>query len=515
VKLLKLIKISIAIFAVLAGVNIGFSLFTARANDERARAYGIRQGFILAGHDLRITSLELTRLTRSFIVMGMEQQLDQYWYELLYLDRLGIIRQRFVEIGASPYEMRLLDRALAYQEKLRSIDAMAIEARFAGDYQLALDITYSSTYSALGVDFVDTLNMLNNATLARTQGMVERAERTAFVFGTLAFVAAVLLGIVIVLGTIFILREVKATMRREREATENEREASELTRVILDSAPFVVGLWDDRHNVEITSRRAVEMFGIADPKDMAGERFYDFVPEYQPCGTPSREKVRGHMDEALSDGYTRFEWMHKTKSGDPLPVEVAVRRFDRKGRVTFVSYTIDLRQIKAAMEKEHQANVLNQMYLDACPLFIEIWDDELKVVDCNEKTCEFFGLSGKEEFITRYSELSPEYQPCGTRSVEKATAIVAKTMEEGHVRFEWMHKRIDGELLPVDTNFVRLKRDGKNIVVGYSYDLRLIKAAVAQHCQRHSRSFKGGGGQDGNNSRRIRCGGSYRGYRPA
>ncbi|MCL2193623.1 MAG: ATP-binding protein [Treponema sp.] len=476
-KLFKLIQVSIAIFAVLAGVNICFSLLTAHANSEKVMAYGIKQGFTLAGHELRMASLELTRLARAFIVMGMEQQLEQYWEELLVLDRLGAIRQMFVDNEASPHEMDLLDRALAYQERLRAIDVKAFNARFAGDYQLALDITYGVTYSTTGATFVNTLNELTEATFARTQEMVVRAERDASFFERLTFITAILLGIVIVLGTILILSEVKAAMRREHEAVESERETSELTKTILDSAPFVISLWDDTRNIVVASRQAREMFEVDDPQEIAGERFYDFLPECQPCGTPSREKIRSHIDDAFWEGYTRFEWMHNTKSGDPLPVEVVVRRFDRKDNVMFVSYTTDIRKIKAAMEKEHEANVLNQMYLDASPMFIEIWDDQMNVIDCNDKVRDLFLLDDKTEFITRYSKFSPEYQPCGTRSMEKIMSMVAQTVEKGFVRFEWMHKRADGELLPVDSNYVKLKRDGKDIVVGYNYDLRPIKAA--------------------------------------
>ena len=476
-KLLRLIKTSIAIFAILAGVNVCFSLLTAWANGERAQAYKIRQNFIQAGHELRVASLELTRLARYHIVMGMDQYLEAYWETLLVADRLGSVRQLFVDHGASPSEMYLLDRALAYQRKLRAIDAQAIEARAGGEYLLALDITYSSAYAAYGAAFVGLVNELNGATFARTQEMVERAERNASLFEILTIAAVVLLGATIIFGTAVILREVRETMRRERDSLENERETADLIQTILDSSPLAIGVWNSSGDLIIASQQTAEMFGVSDPKDFTGERFYGFSPECQSCGAKSRETYRSFLEEAYRNGHARFEWMHLTKDGEPLPTEVSVRRFDRKGKDMLVSYTVSLREIKAAMEKEREANELNQMYLDACPMFIEIWDDGVNLIDCNEKTCEFFGLSDRREYTARHKDFSPEFQACGMRSAEKSAEIVAKTLKDGYAHLEWMHRKSNGEPLPVDTTFVRLRRGGKSIAVGYSYDLRPIRAA--------------------------------------
>jgi len=479
VKVLRLIKISIVVFAVLVGANIFFTLRAEQANSERLRAYAMRKTFIMAGHELRMTSMDLTRLARSYIVMGMEPQLERYWEELLVVDRMSAVRQTFVDNDASPSEMRLLDQALGYQARLRAIDAQAIEARAAGEYELALDITYGLVYAAYGAAFVSLVTELGDSAFARTQEIVKRAEKNVSIFEALALSAIVLLGIVIVFGMIAILREVKATMQREREAAEKERDALELTQAILDSAPIAIGVWDDNYNLTVASQQAAEMLGISDPQEIMGSQFHKFAPEYQPCGMLSVEKALRNIDKAYSKGYGKSKWTHITKTGELLPTEIVMKRFERKDKVMLVSYTIDLREINAAMEKEREAKELNRMYLDACPMFIEIWDDEQRLIECNDKARKFFGLSDKNEFITRYSELSPEHQPCGTQSMQKAAGIVARTLEHGFHRFEWMHKDLGGEPLPVETTFVRLKRNDKDIVVGYSYDLRPIKAAQA------------------------------------
>jgi len=133
------------------------------------------------------------------------------------------------------------------------------------------------------------------------------------------------------------------------------REANELNQVILDSAPFVVSLWDDNHGILTASKKAAEMFGVSKSRHLA-ERFLDFSPESQPDGTPSPEKLTKEVGRAYTEGFARFEWMHKTASGEPLPCEAVCKRFTHKGKVMLVSYTMDLREIKAAEKKIAEAS---------------------------------------------------------------------------------------------------------------------------------------------------------------
>jgi hypothetical protein len=43
-------------------------------------------------------------------------------------------------------------------------------------------------------------------------------------------------------------------------------------------------------------------------------------------------------------------------------------------------------------------------------------------------------------------EASPEYQPDGRRSKEKALEMIERAMKTGDNYFEWVHKRKNGEL---------------------------------------------------------------------
>lgn len=71
--------------------------------------------------------------------------------------------------------------------------------------------------------------------------------------------------------------------------------------------------------------------------------------------------------------------------------------------------------------------------------------------DCNPKTLKMFGLTDKKEFTESHpSDLSPALQPDGQDSFIKANKMIDIGFEKGMNRFEWMHKRKNGELFPAE-----------------------------------------------------------------
>jgi two-component system cell cycle sensor histidine kinase/response regulator CckA len=74
-----------------------------------------------------------------------------------------------------------------------------------------------------------------------------------------------------------------------------------------------------------------------------------------------------------------------------------------------------------------------------------------RFVDCNQATVDMLCYRDKQELLeTHPSELSPPTQPDGRDSFEKANDMIAIAYERGSHRFEWDHKRADGEVFPVE-----------------------------------------------------------------
>ena len=68
------------------------------------------------------------------------------------------------------------------------------------------------------------------------------------------------------------------------------------------------------------------------------------------------------------------------------------------------------------------------------------------IVDFNQAMVKLFGYHSKDEFMgTHPSQLSPEFQPDGKSSFEKVEVLLNLAAINGTYRFEWMHKKSDGE----------------------------------------------------------------------
>ena len=79
-------------------------------------------------------------------------------------------------------------------------------------------------------------------------------------------------------------------------------------------------------------------------------------------------------------------------------------------------------------------------------------------VDCNESTVKLLNAKSKEDvLITHPSVLSPEKQPDGRESYEKANEMMDIAYDKGFHRFEWMHKKLTGEIFPVEVSLTAIE----------------------------------------------------------
>ncbi len=278
-------------------------------------------------------------------------------------------------------------------------------------------------------------------------------------------------GTAIVAGYTRDLRETLANLAKMREADER-------TRIMLDATPLCANFWDKDFNNIDCNQEAVKLFGLKDRQEYL-ERFYELSPEFQPDGVPSARKALEYVKKAFEDGWIRFEWMHQKLSGEPIPSEITLVRVKYRSDYIVVGYTRDLRELKAMLAKMREADERTQLMLDATPLCCNLWDRNFNNIDCNQEAVKLFELKDKQEYLERFFELSPEFQPDGRRTDEKALEYIKTAFRDGYCRFEWMHQKLNGEPVPSEITLVRVRYRDDYIVAGYTRDLRELKAMLA------------------------------------
>ena len=112
--------------------------------------------------------------------------------------------------------------------------------------------------------------------------------------------------------------------------------------------------------------------------------------------------------------------------------------------------------------------------------------DENGFLECNEATLKFFGCTSKDEFISKHpSELSPPAQLDGTDSRTAAEARIAAAFEEGVLRFEWLHRRMDGSDVMADVLLNRVDVEDGSVLQAVVRDISDRKRAEAQLREAH------------------------------
>lgn len=79
----------------------------------------------------------------------------------------------------------------------------------------------------------------------------------------------------------------------------------------------------------------------------------------------------------------------------------------------------------------------------------------------NPAALTMFGMESQADLSSRpVWEMSPEYQPDGWRSIDKAQYLVETAMRTGNLAFEWMHRRPDGQEFLCATTLDRVSCGG-------------------------------------------------------
>ena len=90
--------------------------------------------------------------------------------------------------------------------------------------------------------------------------------------------------------------------------------------------------------------------------------------------------------------------------------------------------------------------------------------DDGRFVECNAAAVAMLRMSSRSEILNHPpADLSPPTQADDIPSVEKAKTLMAKALELGSLRFEWLHRRADGEVFPVEVLLTTIEQHGRRL----------------------------------------------------
>ncbi|MCL2603977.1 MAG: PAS domain-containing protein [Defluviitaleaceae bacterium] len=125
------------------------------------------------------------------------------------------------------------------------------------------------------------------------------------------------------------------------------------------------------------------------------------------------------------------------------------------------------------------AQTATSTLFEHAPVGLTIFDENFKFIDCNDAVLDMYGIT-KEHYAAFFGSAlhSPEFQPDGSNSHDKAVEIIKKVMDGEMVKIEWIHCLPNGEPLPVDITMTRIKQGDRYVGLGYVYDMRGQKRMI-------------------------------------
>ena len=165
-----------------------------------------------------------------------------------------------------------------------------------------------------------------------------------------------------------------------------------------------------------------------------------------------KQVILPYTERCLSGELVEFkEWFDFPKTGHCY---MNIHYYPHYGRDhEILGFVVNGRNITANKQAEDKLNESEQKYRS---LFEQSADALLIIegntfVDCNEATVEMLGYKTRTEFLGVHpSKLSPSLQADGRNSVEKADEMMATAYKNGSHRFEWLHKKKNGDVFPVE-----------------------------------------------------------------
>src|SRR5207342_3418348 len=185
----------------------------------------------------------------------------------------------------------------------------------------------------------------------------------------------------------------------------------------------------------------LRMFGCT-REQIIGQPPYRFSPEYQPDGRRSEEKAIEKITAAFKGQTQNFDWLHCRYDNSPFDAEVTLNAVEIRGEPHLLATVRDTSERKQARASLRDSEARYHTLFEGTGDSIFLMRGE-QFVDCNPATLQMFGCTREQIIGQPPYRYSPEFQPDGRRSEEKAIEKITAAFEGQTQNFDWLHCRYD------------------------------------------------------------------------
>ena len=271
-------------------------------------------------------------------------------------------------------------------------------------------------------------------------------------------------------------------------AEEQVNNLTDWQQTLLDSADYGIISTDAEGVIVSFNAAAQRMLGYL-PEDLIGKHspgiFHDPDEVAQRAAELSSELGRtvlpgfevfvaktrmGHAEER--------EWTYINKNGSRLPVRLSVTALHgSRGEITgYMGIAADLTERKLAQSRLRDSDSRYRTLFESAGDSIFLMEGE-RFVDCNPATLKMFGCSREQIIGEPPYRFSPELQPDGSPSKQKALEKITEAFKGGAPTFEWQHCRYDGTPFDAEVSLNTVEIGEKTCLLAFVRDITERKRA--------------------------------------
>jgi PAS domain S-box-containing protein len=269
-------------------------------------------------------------------------------------------------------------------------------------------------------------------------------------------------------------------------------ENKKLSIAIEQSANTVV-ITDIHGNIEYTNPKFTEVTGYT-AAEVFGKN-----PRILNSGEQSKEFYSNLWQTIAGGNIWTGQMKNKAKNGKFYWEQVTITpiKEDSGKMINYLAIKEDISAQKNAEEKLQKATEEIEKSERKFRELFEKSGDAILIIkngvftECNQATLDMLGYEKYEDVLNlQPSEISPKFQPDGINSYEKEKVCIKIALEKGTHRFEWWHKKQNGEIFPVEVLLTTIENGPNNKTIHCVWRDIIHRKEAEQQLQKQNEQYK-------------------------
>jgi two-component system sensor histidine kinase/response regulator len=268
------------------------------------------------------------------------------------------------------------------------------------------------------------------------------------------------------------LLNAKESLDERKRVEPSVQQEEDFNQAIADSLPGLFYLINEHGQLVRWNETFRDASGYS-AEELTGKSVLDFFKE------PDKSLVAERMQQVFSSGGAAVEASFIAKDQTETPYLFSGKRLVFDDKLCLVGLGVNLTESKRAAQKLRDSESKHRaLFEDSADATLVV--GEHGFADCNLAAVQMFGYATVDDLTTLHpADLSPPSQPDGTPSLAGSNDKIAAAFLNGENRFEWLHRRKNGEIFPTEVCLTALTLYGKPALMATVRDITARKQAEA------------------------------------